>query len=171
MDDYTTYHGRMEIFKSIGFPKFADYFKSKLWASIRNRVIVRDAGSCVVCRDNKASHVQHRRYDRNTLMGASLAQLFSICPNCKRSLEFDGDRKRTFDETLQLASTIFQPKRENKYEAKNKRRSRKRKVAAIERGDIPEIAGPTDYLEYDPLSIEFRQLFGINPHHVEECPF
>jgi hypothetical protein len=76
---------------------YAAYLASPLWASIRSGVLDRDGGKCCLC-DGPASQVHHSNYKRSTLLGKSLAALFSLCRTCHLAVEFADGRKLNMTE-------------------------------------------------------------------------
>lgn len=87
---------RLLDLKSLGFLSYELYLQSDLWRSIRRRVLERDQQKCCLC-DEKAKQVHHKRYDLATLKGNDLSQLFSLCRDCHRTIEFDeNDKKRPY---------------------------------------------------------------------------
>ena len=85
---------RGEWLKSRGFKNYAEYLRSDLWASIRERVFSLKGRSCVGCR-KFATVVHHRRYDGMTMSGGDLRGLVPMCMGCHKKIEFSGKRKNS----------------------------------------------------------------------------
>lgn len=73
-----------------------DYLQSEKWRSIRRRVLDRDE-LCRMC-GSVATTVHHLSYSPRVLDGLDDAQLVSLCADCHRHIEFDGERKLTLSE-------------------------------------------------------------------------
>lgn len=82
------YAARDAILRGMGFPSYAAYLASELWASIRERVLERDGRQCRLC-PREASQVHHTTYTREVLLGRELKWLAAICGGCHRYIEFD----------------------------------------------------------------------------------
>lgn len=86
---------RSKILQSIGFDSYRDYLASPLWQAIRRLVFAVKGQKCCLC-GKQALQVHHRRYDRQTLLGAVLTWLEPICVKCHRIIEVKPNgRKRT----------------------------------------------------------------------------
>lgn len=66
------------------------YLKTDLWATIRARVMKRDAHTCRICGE-AATQVHHTNYTRAVLTGRCLVALFAICGGCHKFVEFRMD--------------------------------------------------------------------------------
>jgi hypothetical protein len=83
---------------------YENYLKSGLWASIRIRVMNRDGNRCRRC-FSEANVVHHKSYEDDVMSGDNDAMLVSLCFNCHRFIEFDGDKKLSLAEAnIKLAS-------------------------------------------------------------------
>lgn len=80
------YKARNEVLRSLGFASYADYLRSPLWASIRQRVL-ESSRWCFVCGD-LATQVHHQRYCRKDLTGKSLKKLVPVCATHHYRAEF-----------------------------------------------------------------------------------
>lgn len=85
---FLDYGERESILREMGFPSYAAYLASDLWASIRERVLARDGRRCRLC-PREASQVHHTKYSRAVLLGRDLKWLAAICGGCHRFVEFD----------------------------------------------------------------------------------
>lgn len=81
------YGKRNQILKRVGFKNYQDYLASDLWAKIRARQL-RKHVSCFICRD-PATQVHHGKYTLLNLLGHSERDLFSVCCDCHRRIEFE----------------------------------------------------------------------------------
>jgi hypothetical protein len=106
LDIKQLFRDRLRDLKKLGFPDYATYLQSPLWKSIRQKVFTRDQHWCRVC-ENKAEQVHHTRYDLATLRGIDLSQLFSVCRDCHKTIEFDGDVKRQFWEVINITRAML----------------------------------------------------------------
>lgn len=93
------YLERDQALATLGFVSYAAYLESGLWRSIRSRVLERDDRTCALC-GKGAKQVHHLDYGLSTLQGRRLRHLVSICGPCHVAVEYDGDRKRSFEEAL-----------------------------------------------------------------------
>lgn len=85
---------RAKILRSLGFASYRAYLKSPLWKAIRRLVFAKKGSRCVLC-GRKAQQIHHRRYDRQTLLGAILTWLEPICIPCHETIELKPNgRKR-----------------------------------------------------------------------------
>lgn len=91
------YADRDAILATMGFVDYEAYLAADLWKSIRARVLDRDDRKCRLC-EADTNVVHHHDYDAETLHGATLERMFSLCPCCHESIEFDGERKRSLAE-------------------------------------------------------------------------
>jgi 5-methylcytosine-specific restriction endonuclease McrA len=89
------------------FASYKDYLESELWKAIRDKVLKRDDGLCLVCRC-RASEVHHRSYATEVLKGEKLELLMSICRPCHKAIHFDGAKKRTLGDANRLADELAQ---------------------------------------------------------------
>ncbi|MCP3961275.1 MAG: hypothetical protein GY719_25800 [bacterium] len=85
---------RREALQALGFKSYDAYQESEHWAEIRERVFRRDHQRCRFC-GAAATQVHHDRYDSETLSGASLRRLLSVCGPCHQlgSLDADGNAR------------------------------------------------------------------------------
>ncbi len=100
------YATRANSLKSLGFRDYGEYLDSKLWKSIRKRVLIRDGYMCRKCGKVSAHHVHHTSYKLRIMRGRTLDGLFSVCDWCHRDLEFNGDEKRPGDEVVAFSGWL-----------------------------------------------------------------
>lgn len=84
---------RAKILRSLGFATYKAYLRSPLWKAIRRLVFAKKGSACVLC-GRKAQQVHHRRYDRQTLLGAVLTWLEPICVKCHEHIEVKPNGRR-----------------------------------------------------------------------------
>lgn len=96
------YRERNAVIREMGYPSYAAYLRSDLWASIRSRVIAARP-DCVLCQ-KPAENIHHVGYGRAVLGGERDEALMPLCRGCHHRVEFDGERKRTVTE----AQAVFQ---------------------------------------------------------------
>lgn len=87
------YGERRRALRKMGFPSYAVYLASPLWARIRARVFALDEGLCRLCQE-PATEIHHTNYDRHTLKGRSLRHLHALCHGCHERVEFDDDPEK-----------------------------------------------------------------------------
>lgn len=93
-----TYRSRDENLRAIGFRSYDDYLDSRLWQWIRQRVFAKKGSHCTKC-GKDATQVHHSRYSVNALTGATLGNMWPICVDCHKEIEFDKNgRKRSLHE-------------------------------------------------------------------------
>lgn len=80
------YSRRNRIITRMGYADYAAYLDSPLWATIRQRVFVRDGRCCAGC-GGRATQVHHRDYDANTMAGDTITGLLSVCHDCHEEAE------------------------------------------------------------------------------------
>lgn len=89
------YRARNAALRTLGFENYAEYLESKLWKSIRERVLERDKHRCRFC-NLRATSVHHSSYAKEVLLGLELRWLAAICSSCHHRIEFTTKgRKRT----------------------------------------------------------------------------
>jgi hypothetical protein len=92
-----TYAHRGQVLKSLGYPTYADYLASPIWATIRAGAFARYNSRCQLC-PNRAEVVHHLDYAAATLKGRRPTSLVALCHTCHHGVEFDGERKRSLPE-------------------------------------------------------------------------
>lgn len=98
------YDRRNRFLKVLGFNSYSHYLNSEMWATIRNLILRRDGGKCVVCKA-PAVNVHHNSYEMDVLIGKETKQLVSLCRKHHEEAEFDETTKRELpDVRLALAS-------------------------------------------------------------------
>ena len=95
------YEERQKSLRALGYETYDSYLTSKMWYTIRYRVLYRDYYKCRVC-EKHASQVHHGSYDLDSMTGRNLSQLFSVCADCHTNLEFDGSKKRVASEVKKI---------------------------------------------------------------------
>lgn len=80
------------VLRSMGFPTYAAYLASPLWAGIRQRVLRLRNYRCEMC-DNRAELVHHNLYRREELIGQSLRGMKALCHACHEQVEFRAGQK------------------------------------------------------------------------------
>lgn len=91
---YERRNGRLS---DLGYAGYQEYLASDDWKAIRDRKLAKHP-RCLIC-PGAASQVHHLDYGPDTLLGLVPSSLVSLCRECHRWIEFDGDgRKRTLRE-------------------------------------------------------------------------
>jgi hypothetical protein len=117
------YAQRDAVLREMGFPTYADYLASPLWARIKRRLF-KAYGLCVC--GAPATEVHHRTYKRRYMEGRGkiYSFLIPICRTCHQRIEFDergktalGHANRILDEIQADAESRGIPQR-----PRNKRR-------------------------------------------------
>jgi ribosomal protein L40E len=80
------YAYRADNLRQLGFASYGAYTRSRLWRSIRARVLA-GAPVCVRCQARPATQVHHRAYDPATLRGDCLDALSAVCRRCHWAAE------------------------------------------------------------------------------------
>lgn len=92
------YAVRKKRMRLLGFPDYAAYLHSELWASIRRRVLARDKGRCCACGE-QATQVHHSKYTSHAMAGQGMKHFHSVCRACHHWAEVAPDgRKRSLRE-------------------------------------------------------------------------
>lgn len=95
------YGNRNVILNEIGFMSYDDYLRSELWSQIRSRVLSLNP-HCACC-SKAAELVHHDAYYRKLLLGDEKSverDLYPLCHACHYTVEFEGNRKRSFGEAV-----------------------------------------------------------------------
>jgi 5-methylcytosine-specific restriction endonuclease McrA len=88
-------HGELEDhLRSCGCKTYSEYLKSELWNLIRQNVFKRKKRQCVIC-CKTASHVHHRNYNRETILGTDIRALVPLCRSCHIEIEFTDGKKNS----------------------------------------------------------------------------
>ena len=83
----------------------SEYLPSKLWKSIKRRVLKRDGKVCQLC-TGRGGIVHHRSYDLEVLEGSADYLLVTLCEGCHSLVHFDDSGcKRTPSETHGICAT------------------------------------------------------------------
>ena len=83
----------------------SEYLPTKLWKSIKRRVLKRDGKICWLC-TGSASVVHHRSYEAEVLEGNADYLLISLCTGCHNQVHFDDfGHKRSPAETHGICAT------------------------------------------------------------------
>lgn len=91
------YKKRNDELPDLGYATYREYLKSDDWAELRGRIL-RQHPTCCRC-DDPATQVHHFSYHAAVILGRCNDLLLPICEPCHKSVEFDGDRKRTLSES------------------------------------------------------------------------
>ncbi len=67
---------------------YEDYRKTKLWKSIKKRILERDQKQCGRC-GGSAAVVHHISYDPPVMLGQDDSKLISLCNGCHSVVHFD----------------------------------------------------------------------------------
>lgn len=78
--------------RKLGFETYSEYLQSDLWKSIRQWVLKRDRYICRRCK-GRAWQVHHKKYVMKAMNGTNLGLLVSLCGDCHKFCEWDGNRK------------------------------------------------------------------------------
>lgn len=83
---------------------YEDYRKTKLWKTIKARVLVRDRHQCQRCK-GKATVVHHISYDQEVMSGCNDEKLISLCDGCHEVVHFTsaGERRCADDQLAALS--------------------------------------------------------------------
>ena len=100
------YEGRRLNLAAMGFETYEAYLDSTLWKAIRQSVLRRDRGKCVLCKD-PAEQVHHLDYRLSVLKGGNNRRLVSLCGRCHIEVEFDLGRKRTFRQSREVFALLL----------------------------------------------------------------
>ena len=84
------------VLKAYGYKKYSDYLRSRLWATIRAKVLSGAYCSCGC--GQTANQVHHKAYTEANLMGADLRGLVAISRDCHYEIEFSEGRKVSLGE-------------------------------------------------------------------------
>jgi hypothetical protein len=94
------YAKRNAKLRELGYPTYAHYLQSPIWADIRKRVLDRDCSKCWGCK-GVATQVHHGHYGRENLLGLDISDLWSVCRKCHEACEFaTNGRKRAVHTTV-----------------------------------------------------------------------
>lgn len=75
---------REAILRDRGFSSYSDYLASRLWMTIRWRVMLAADKRCQFCRQRAARQVHHKFYTVNNLMGTNVDGLVAVCARCHK---------------------------------------------------------------------------------------
>lgn len=84
---------RDHVLALLGYPTYAAYLASELWANIRRRVFKTRGTTCVCGCGRPATVVHHRCYSEANLTGAILKGLLPMHRDCHHEIEFENGRK------------------------------------------------------------------------------
>lgn len=105
---------RRVVLKRIGFTTYAEYLKSDLWKSVRQRVLERDDHQCRYC-GSEASQAHHRNYRSKTMTGELIVDILSICGDCHKFISVEGGRVCSMEKmkrkALELVKMTTLPRR------------------------------------------------------------
>ena len=111
-DIVESYEQRDALLRQMGFPSYDAYLKSELWQFSRAQILGHDSDekACQVCSAKRGLVAHHYDYSLPTLVGQFLngwPQLFWLCDNCHRTVEFDRDRKVSVDEAQKRLDNLL----------------------------------------------------------------
>ncbi len=110
-DLHNPYRYRDDNLRAMGFPSYADYLQSPLWASIRARVVADAGGVCSGCGADKGVQVHHRAYDPATLKGEQLHAMSALCFRCHSRMERAKDWLEPYDHFQRVNWKVLQRNR------------------------------------------------------------
>jgi hypothetical protein len=98
-----TYQERSLHLAALGFLSYKAYLGSKLWKTIRTRVLDQFNYRCEYC-SNEATQVHHSSYDMATLKGETLKHLHPVCNTCHEQGEYftNKDKATPHQATIQM---------------------------------------------------------------------
>lgn len=76
-----SYIKRNMFLKRMGYLTYSQYLESKLWQSIRTRVLLK-INYCVFCMSKHRLQVHHLLYSKKNLSGKTINNLITVCNNC-----------------------------------------------------------------------------------------
>ena len=129
---------RNKILREMGFPRYEDYQRSALYASIRKAVLAEKGTRCVSC-GYPSSICHHENYLKETLNGDDVSAIWPMCSKCHGLVHFDGVRFRSLSESSKVLQAMRQgqvklhspskipAKRSKKVKKKDKLSNRQRK--------------------------------------------
>ncbi|MFK5950224.1 MAG: hypothetical protein QM500_15775 [Methylococcales bacterium] len=83
---------------------YVKYLRTVLWREIKEWILKRDNGKCVICGAEQSKfnvlEVHHRSYELIVLEGKNSEMLVSLCPRCHEYIEFylDGSKRKCMSE-------------------------------------------------------------------------
>lgn len=95
------YSKRDARISDLGYAGYCQFLKSTDWQVIRSSHL-KKYPDCILC-GNLANNVHHLSYDFETLLGLKGHRLVQLCEICHKTIEFDGERKRS----LREANTVL----------------------------------------------------------------
>ena len=101
------YKQRNENLPHIGYASYVEYLKSDDWKKLRQKIL-RKHPVCCVC-DSMASQVHHWDYGDDVMLGIGPEFLLPICDKCHGDIEFDGNEKRTLEQTQEVLRHKLKP--------------------------------------------------------------
>lgn len=99
------YDERRASLAALGFASYELYLQSRLWASIRSRVLL-PSTQCVRCVEHRATAVHHASYDIETMAGRRTDALLPACRRCHHLAERRGRHEISAADRL-AAATLF----------------------------------------------------------------
>lgn len=91
------------------FGSYEDYLSSKLWQTIRERVIELKGKQCSLC-PKRYECIHHHSYRRDVLSGKNIQPLFPLCHSCHEQIEFSDGHKRQMSEVQKIFRKLMQEK-------------------------------------------------------------
>lgn len=130
------YRQRDEVLRSLGFPSYAAYLKSPLWARIKRKVF-ENCNTCVC--GQPATQAHHRSYKRQYLLGKGQWWRFivPVCRKCHRHIEFDNTAKTSLGRANHRLDQIAERAQFNGIVVKH-RKPRRKKTRGNQPGSRPK---------------------------------
>lgn len=123
----------------MGFKSYGNYLKSRLWASVRSRVLSRDNGECLSC-GAAAKHVHHASYSEGAMRGEDISLLYSLCHSCHEEIEFGEDGKLSFqDASKKTIDKCWYPIEVDSYGRHVGRKIKKNRLQPPKIGEVPQL--------------------------------
>lgn len=91
------------------FRSYEEYLSSKLWQTIRERVIELKGNQCSLC-PKRYECIHHHSYRRDVLSGKNIQPLFPLCHACHEQIEFSDGHKRQMSEVQKIFRKLMQEK-------------------------------------------------------------
>lgn len=110
---------------------YKEYLQSRAWRKLRARVLKRDGHACRSC-GKPATEVHHAQYDRDTMRGAHINHLYSLCAECHEAVTFDVHGcRRPQSEVARLTHQLDAPREPKAKQRKPKTRRPKLTLEGI----------------------------------------
>lgn len=99
------YKCRNKKLSNLGYESYKEYLDSEDWKAIRSRVLDANRNCCLCASPTKTVH--HYCYLESVLLGLADEMLFPLCDNCHEAVEFNGEEKRSLEESQQALTDAF----------------------------------------------------------------